>query len=570
MTLWKLPSTTGRAVCIVGAGVLGRRIGACWVAAGYRVRIRDIDREQIDRAVQYIEQEFWRYKPTIDSEEIDVEGFEDLETALDDSWLVIECIPEDIGLKQAVFVELEDLVEPDAILATNSSSYKSREIAAKVHPETARRVLNMHYFLPPDIRIVELMTSGSTHQEIFPFLQKHLRLSGILPFVARQESAGLILNRVWAAIKRECLMVLSEGVVSPKELDAVWTELFVKTGIPPCELMDSVGLDTVSLIEQHYIAERRLYDPGVISYLQKFIDEGKLGAKSSKGGLYPPKASTSKDHTQYDKQHVPALYLVETKPFGAPTDQCSLGRILVGRADGKSPLRPIVTGQPMLDGIAVCVSAGKLFWVSVNGANHSYIMSANLDGSDRKVIVSSVAADSPRHPTVDNQEEKLYFSDCKGIYVFRTDLDGSNLETVIRVPGWTVGGQGEGCWSAKIAVATNQGKFYWTQRVSLNPSRGRILRASIEMPRGCNASTRPDIECVVESIQYALDLEVDEDGERIYWADKNDAGPGYALNCAVINQKGQCEDRQTIATEMDGQLRFTMDKTGREIYVSHR
>ncbi|GAB1310235.1 3-hydroxyacyl-CoA dehydrogenase NAD binding domain-containing protein [Madurella fahalii] len=293
MTPWTLPSPAGRSVCVLGAGVLGRRIAACWASVGYKVHIRDPDRQQIDGAFQFLKDHLWRYNPGVDQDDVSMLGFQDLRPAVEDSWLVIECVPEKLDLKINVFAELEELVKPDAILATNSSSYKSREITAKVKPETARRMLNTHYFLPPDIRIVELMTSGTTHEAIFPFLQRHLRVSGALPVLVRRESTGFILNRVWAAIKRECLMVLSDGVALPEELDAAWAEMFIRSGTPPCHMMDFIGLDTVSLVEQHYIAERGLPDTGVISFLQKYIDEGKLGTKSNRGGLYPPKDTSS-------------------------------------------------------------------------------------------------------------------------------------------------------------------------------------------------------------------------------------------------------------------------------------
>lgn len=292
MTPWTLPSDAGRSVCILGAGVLGRRIAACWAASGYKVHIRDPDQQQIDAAFRFIKDNLWRFKHDMDPDELSMVGFQDVKPAVEDSWLVIECVPEKLSLKIDVFAELEDLVRPDAILATNSSSYKSRELAASVKPETARRMLNTHYYLPPDIRIVELMTSGTTHEEIFPFLQGHLQACGMLPLLVRRESTGFILNRVWAAVKRECLMVLSESVASPVELDMAWAEMFIRNGSPPCQMMDHIGLDTVSLIEQHYILERGLPDTGVIQYLQKYIDEGRLGVKSSKGGLYPPREAS--------------------------------------------------------------------------------------------------------------------------------------------------------------------------------------------------------------------------------------------------------------------------------------
>ena len=287
---WKLPTVGDRPICVLGAGVLGRRIAACWASTGYKVHIRDISQQQLDQALEYVKNEMSSYKPTISADNLRIQGFQDLASAVADAWLVIECVPEDLALKIKTFAELERIAQPDTILATNSSSYKSREMTVKVKPETAKRMLNTHYFIPPEMRTVELMTSGSTHQIIFPFLQGHFRSSGMVSVIAQKESTGFIMNRVWAAIKRECLMVLSEGVTTPSDLDKVWTEVFINGAVPPCRMMDSVGLDTVSRIEKHYIDERGLQDPGVIPYLQAFIDEGKLGNKSNKGGLYAPES----------------------------------------------------------------------------------------------------------------------------------------------------------------------------------------------------------------------------------------------------------------------------------------
>ena len=114
MTPWKLPSTAGRSVSILGAGVLGRRIGACWASAGYKVHIRDPDPQQTNAALQYITNELWRYKPIIDPNTISVHGFQDMKPAVEDSWLVIECVPEKLDMKIEVFAELESVTRPDA------------------------------------------------------------------------------------------------------------------------------------------------------------------------------------------------------------------------------------------------------------------------------------------------------------------------------------------------------------------------------------------------------------------------------------------------------------------------
>jgi 3-hydroxyacyl-CoA dehydrogenase len=107
----------------------------------------------------------------------------------------------------------------------------------KISDKTKSRVLNTHYFMPPGNMMVELMTDGYTHPEIFPFLAERHKEAGLFPFVARKESTGFIFNRVWAAIKREFLTILAEDVSTPEELDQMWT-LFWGSKQAPCQLMD--------------------------------------------------------------------------------------------------------------------------------------------------------------------------------------------------------------------------------------------------------------------------------------------------------------------------------------------
>jgi 3-hydroxybutyryl-CoA dehydrogenase len=89
------------------------------------------------------------------------------------------------------------------------------------------------------------------------------------------KSDGFILNRIWAAIKRECLMVVAEGVAPPEDVDHMW-KLFGSAGVPPFRLMDRVGLDVVLDIEEHYAAVR----PG--------IPEGPAGPASPVHPAGPP------------------------------------------------------------------------------------------------------------------------------------------------------------------------------------------------------------------------------------------------------------------------------------------
>jgi len=77
-----------------------------------------------------------------------VRVFEDVETAVKNAWLIIECVPEQLPVKIDTFAELEQKAPKDAILSTNSSSYKSRDMLAKIGPTTAMRTMNMHWMMP--------------------------------------------------------------------------------------------------------------------------------------------------------------------------------------------------------------------------------------------------------------------------------------------------------------------------------------------------------------------------------------------------------------------------------------
>lgn len=90
------------------------------------------------------------------------------------------------------------------------------------------------------------------------------------------------MSRIWAAIKRETLLALSEGVGSPQEIDAIFKDV-LKTPKGPCELMDIVGLDVVLDIENHYADSRIGIPPEPRDYVQKMIQNGHLGIKSGRG-----------------------------------------------------------------------------------------------------------------------------------------------------------------------------------------------------------------------------------------------------------------------------------------------
>jgi 3-hydroxybutyryl-CoA dehydrogenase len=272
-----------RPVAIDGAGTLGRLIAAVYAAGGSDVRIFDMSAEQRAAAVDHVDQHVAETQKALGLHPRRagrVEVADDLGRAVEGAWMVVEAVPERVDLKIDVFGDLDRLAEPDAILATNSSSLPSSQMIAKV--ERPERVLNTHYQQPPELNSVELMSCGRTDDGVIDALVAKLPEYGLVPFRVRRESDGFIFNRIWAAIKRECLMVVEEGVAGPEDVDEMW-RIFTRAGIPPFRLMDRVGLDVVLNIEEHYAAVREGIPEGPRKLLRDYVEQGRLGVKSGRG-----------------------------------------------------------------------------------------------------------------------------------------------------------------------------------------------------------------------------------------------------------------------------------------------
>lgn len=281
LSSWSQPNISSRPVTVIGGGVLGRRLCMMWAAAGHNVILHEKQLHVVQAAMSYIEDAITSQIGRLGRKARGtVTPIQDFGNAVQDAWMVIEAIPEILELKIDLFAELDRLTRSDCILATNSSSYRSREIAERVVKKY--RVCNTHYYMPPEKNYVEVMTCGETDHTLIEFLKEQATKSGFVAIHAKVESTGLIFNRVWAAIKRECLQVMAEGVGTPQDIDLMFKGWF-HAEIGPSEMMDRVGLDTVYNIEKHYIEERGL-DCRPNEWLKEhYIDQGNLGYKSGKG-----------------------------------------------------------------------------------------------------------------------------------------------------------------------------------------------------------------------------------------------------------------------------------------------
>jgi 3-hydroxybutyryl-CoA dehydrogenase len=232
----------------------------------------------------YLEQ--WASDSQVSQEEISqiwrrMSFTDDLTEAVSRADIVIEAVVERLDVKRDVFERLDELCPPGALIATNSSSIRvSRIESATRHPE---RVLNMHFYSYPwRSRVLEIMGGTYTSDEAVEKATEFSRSIGVTPLMVQKESTGFIFNRVWRAVKRECLRVVDEGVASFEDVDRAWMSLY-GTNAGPFGLMDRVGLDVVRDIEMVYYEESG--DPRDLppKVLLERIERGELGVKSGKG-----------------------------------------------------------------------------------------------------------------------------------------------------------------------------------------------------------------------------------------------------------------------------------------------
>ncbi|KAL4882951.1 hypothetical protein BJY04DRAFT_185475 [Aspergillus karnatakaensis] len=574
-----------RPVTILGAGVLGRRIASVFLAGGHKVHIRDPSPQALQDTAKFIDTHLADFTAILpltttpfSTSPPSYATFTEIPPAVADAWLVIEAVPEKLDLKIATFAEVDAHAPSDCIIASNSSSFKSRLFLDGVSEERKQRVLNMHFTMPPGNRTVELMTCGETEDALFEMLSGVLKVCGMVPVVARRESTGFIFNRLWAAIKREILYILAEDVSTAREIDLLWTNMFqLPESLPPCQLMDKIGLDTVAFIEDNYIQERGLDGSMTVDWLrERYIREGKLGVKSEKGGLYGRSLPGKTPGSLSDQQR--PLYVLDVGLGSNNSDIAKIptsGRILHFDPVTKG-LTTLVSGQSLPDGIDISRSAGLMFWTNMGHATSTCdgsVHSAQLDGTDIQTLLAPGVVHTPKQLVVDDESGRLYFCDREGMGVHRLSFDGSRHEVLIQTGNTgNSGHRGDMTrWCVGVAIDKPRGYVYWTQKGPSKAGKGRIFRAEIEIPAGKTAENRTDIELLLDGLPEPIDLELDVKTQMLYWTDRGEHPTGCSLNAVDLGGSVRPEDlkskRKILARHFNEPIGLKLGATG-EVYVT--
>ncbi len=274
-------------ITVLGSGVMGHGIAQVSATAGYKVVLRDIKQEFLDKAMEKIH---WSLDKLVTKEKISKEEGDaifsritpvvDLNDAVKDAELVIEVVPEIMDLKKQVYAELDKAAKPEVIFASNTSTLPITEIANTTsRPD---KFIGIHFFNPPQLmKLVEVIPGEKTAQEITELTQDFVRSVNKQAVLCRKDVPGFIINRLFIPMVHEACYLQDRTGASLEEIDsAVKFKLGFPMGI--FELADFTGMDVIhkATVEMH-LRDKKVIKPH--KTVEKMFDEKKLGQKSGEG-----------------------------------------------------------------------------------------------------------------------------------------------------------------------------------------------------------------------------------------------------------------------------------------------
>jgi 3-hydroxybutyryl-CoA dehydrogenase len=273
-------------VGVIGAGTMGNGIAHVLARSGLRVLLCEVERRFLDRGLETIRKNLGREaeKGKISLDGVDetlrrIEGTLDRQS-LAEADLVIEAATERFEVKRQIFQELDSIVRPDVILASNTSSISITKLAAQTtRPD---RVIGMHFFNPvPVMKLVEVIRGLQTSQETYETVATLAEKLGKTA-VEVNDAPGFVSNRVLMPLLNEAMFAVMEGVATADAVDEVF-RLGMAHPMGPLTLADFIGLDVCLDIMR--VLHEGLGDPKYrpCPLLVRMVDAGWLGRKSGRG-----------------------------------------------------------------------------------------------------------------------------------------------------------------------------------------------------------------------------------------------------------------------------------------------
>jgi len=277
-------------VLVVGAGTMGHGIAQSFAMNELPVSLADVNEELLRRAKNWIADNLNtmaelgeigrdRIPPTLSR----IQFTTALREAATKADFVLEAVNENLDLKKRLFQQFGQWTRPDAILATNSSSFDINDLSAVT--DRPERIIGAHWFHPAHITpCVEIIPSDLTSQETIDVTSKLMRRIGKAPTLCKS-APGFVANRIQFAMAAEALALIEEGLATPEEVDRIIESSigFRLGAFGPIRIMDQAGLDTYDSVYKYLYGKlkREQFKPPHI--LKKLLEEGRLGLKSQHG-----------------------------------------------------------------------------------------------------------------------------------------------------------------------------------------------------------------------------------------------------------------------------------------------
>jgi 3-hydroxybutyryl-CoA dehydrogenase len=274
-------------VAVIGAGTMGNGIAHTFAQFGYQVSLIDISETSLKKALQTIGKNLDRLVAKEKISEAQKEEtlanlttFTKLEEGVKGVDLVVEAATENLNIKLKIFEQLDQLCEPNVILASNTSSISITKIASVT--QRPDKVIGMHFMNPvPIMKLVEIIRGYATSDEVTSLIMEASKKLNKIP-VEVNDYPGFVANRILMPMINEAIYTLYEGVAGVEEIDTVM-KLGMAHPMGPLQLADFIGLDVcLSILEVLYKGfGNPKYAPCPL--LVNMVTAKKLGVKSGEG-----------------------------------------------------------------------------------------------------------------------------------------------------------------------------------------------------------------------------------------------------------------------------------------------